>query len=77
LPELTEVGGQRCHVLERNHLPVAAVWPGVRRFNGGFFSRQDYIDIIKYAKARQIEVIPEIDMPAHARACGGLNGSAL
>src|SRR5690606_22789618 len=28
----------------------------------------DYIDILKYAQARHIEVIPEIDMPAHARA---------
>jgi len=34
----------------------------------GFFSRQDYIDIVKYAQARQIEVIPEIEIPAHARA---------
>ncbi len=31
LPELTEVGGQRCHDLRRNHLPAAAVRPGAGR----------------------------------------------
>lgn len=67
LPELTEVGSQRCHDLSETTclLPQYGQGPDVY---GGFFSRQDYIDIIKYAQARQIEVIPEIDMPAHARA---------
>lgn len=67
LPELTEVGGQRCHDLSETTclLPQYGQGPDVY---GGFFTRQDYIDIIKYAQARQIEVIPEIDMPAHARA---------
>ena len=34
----------------------------------GFYSREDFIEILKYASARHIEVIPEIDMPGHARA---------
>src|SRR6266542_5720021 len=34
----------------------------------GFFSRADYIEIVRYAAARHIEVIPEIEMPGHARA---------
>ncbi|SUC46128.1 Chitobiase precursor [Providencia stuartii] len=34
----------------------------------GYFTRDDYIEILRYAKDRNIEVIPEIDMPAHARA---------
>ncbi|MGR5470667.1 family 20 glycosylhydrolase, partial [Vibrio astriarenae] len=37
-------------------------------FGSGYFSKADYVEILKYAKARNIEVIPEIDMPAHARA---------
>ncbi len=31
-------------------------------------SRADYIEIVKYTAAHQIEVIQEIDVPGHARA---------
>ena len=65
LPELTEVGGQRCHDLSETTCLLPQYGQGPDAY-GGFFSRQDYIDIIKYAQARQIEVIPEIDMPAPA-----------
>src|SRR6266480_4352658 len=34
----------------------------------GFFSHADYVEIVRYATARHIEVIPEIEMPGHARA---------
>lgn len=67
LPELTEVGGQRCHDLSETTCLLPQYGSGPEP-HGGFFSRQEYIDIVKYAQARQIEVIPEIDMPAHARA---------
>ncbi|MGV7963489.1 beta-N-acetylhexosaminidase [Photorhabdus tasmaniensis] len=70
LPELTEVGSQRCHDLSETKclLPQLGSGPDNNNMGSGFFSRQDYIDILKYAKARYIDVIPEIDMPAHARA---------
>lgn len=32
---------------------------------GGFYTQQDIKDIIAYANSRQIEIIPEIDMPGH------------
>jgi hexosaminidase len=35
---------------------------------GGFYTQQDYQDIIRYASARYITVVPEIDMPAHINA---------
>jgi len=35
---------------------------------GGFFTQQDYQDIIKYAAARYILIVPEIDMPSHINA---------
>ncbi|HEY1953305.1 MAG TPA: beta-N-acetylhexosaminidase [Gemmatimonadaceae bacterium] len=35
---------------------------------GGFYTQQDYQDIIRYAAARYITVVPEIDMPAHTNA---------
>ncbi|MGR5061815.1 beta-N-acetylhexosaminidase [Photobacterium sp. DNB22_13_2] len=70
LPELTEVGGQRCHDLSETTclLPQLGSGPENDNFGSGFYSKQDYLDILTYAKARGIEVIPEIDMPAHSRA---------
>ncbi len=33
-----------------------------------FYTQEDIIEIVAYAKARQIDIIPEIDMPGHATA---------
>jgi hexosaminidase len=35
---------------------------------GGFFTQQDYAEIIRYAAARYILIVPEIDMPSHINA---------
>ncbi|MFD1561183.1 family 20 glycosylhydrolase [Paraburkholderia silviterrae] len=69
LPELTAIGGQRCHDLEENRclLPQLGSGPD-NQSGGGYLSRSDYVALVRYAAARHIEVIPEIDMPAHARA---------
>ena len=71
LPELTAVGSQRGHTpdsklfLPPSHGsgPVTGLLPG-----SGFYTRQDYIEILKYARDRHILVIPEIETPGHARA---------
>lgn len=70
LPELTDIGSKRCHDLTEMTclLPQLGSGPNSDNMGSGYFSRADYIEIVKYANARQIEVIPEIDMPAHARA---------
>lgn len=70
LPELTEVGGRRCHDTneQRCLLPQLGSGPDSDNNGSGWFTRADYIEIVKYAAARHVEVIPEIDMPAHARA---------
>src|SRR2546430_7468163 len=71
LPELTAVGARRGHTLDSGtHLPPAfGSAPDVDRpWGSGFFSRADYIEILRYAAARHIEVIPELEMPGHARA---------
>lgn len=70
LPELTEVGSQRCFDLEENHclLPQLGSGPNADNFGSGFYSVDDYVEILRYAADRQIEVVPEFDMPAHARA---------
>lgn len=70
LPELIDVGSKRCHDLSEKEclLPQLGSGPDANNNGTGHLTRAEYIDIVKYAQARQIEVIPEIDMPAHARA---------
>jgi len=71
LPELTTVGARRGHTLDsKSFLPPAfGSGPQVGRpFGSGFYSRAEYMEIVRYAAARYIEVIPEIEMPGHARA---------
>ena len=35
---------------------------------GGFFTQEDYKEIVRYAAERHIMVIPEVDMPGHTNA---------
>ena len=35
---------------------------------GGFYTQDDYSDIVKYARERFVTIIPEIDMPGHTNA---------
>ena len=71
LPELTAVGGRRAHgVNELEALqPAYGSGPDVVNTSGsGFYTRADYIEILRFARQRHIKVIPEIEMPGHARA---------
>lgn len=70
LPELTDIGAYRCHDLSESTclLPQLGSGPFKTATGNGFLSKQDYIDIVKMAHARGIEVIPSLDMPGHARA---------
>lgn len=73
LPELTEVGGFRGHTLDdADYLHPSygsGPFPDTATGSGsGFYSRAQFVDVLRYASARHIEVIPEINMPGHARA---------
>ena len=35
---------------------------------GGFYTQDDIREIVAYAKARYITIVPEIDMPGHSAA---------
>ncbi len=73
LPELTDIGGQREHTssMHDNVLhPAYGSGPfayGEGSNGSGYITRAQFIDILKYAKARHIQVIPELNFPAHAR----------
>ena len=71
LPELTEVGSQRGHTLDsKKFLPAChGSGPETGKLAGsGFYTKADYIEILKYATERHITVITEIETPGHARA---------
>lgn len=71
LPELTEVGGRRGHTVDELDMlqPSYGSGPDANNTTGsGWYTKADYIEILRYAKARHIKVIPEVEMPGHARA---------
>ncbi|WP_426162302.1 family 20 glycosylhydrolase [Pseudoduganella sp. R-32] len=71
LPELTGIGAVRGHSAKPGVRlqPDYGSGPSASDPHGsGYYSRADYIEILRYAAARHIEVIPEIEMPGHARA---------
>ena len=76
LPELTTVGARREFRLDADGnptetdslLPAMGSGPTADNQGSGFYSRAEYVDLLRYAADRYIEVIPELDMPAHARA---------
>ncbi|KLV05189.1 beta-N-acetylglucosaminidase [Photobacterium aquae] len=70
LPELTEIGSHRCYDPEERRclLPFLGAGPDGTPESNGYYTAADYREILAYAKARNIEVIPELDMPGHAHA---------
>ncbi|WUH93331.1 beta-N-acetylhexosaminidase [Streptomyces sp. NBC_00433] len=63
-PRLTEVGAWR----ERTKVGLreSPLWD--ERPHGGFYTQDDLREIVAYAAARHITVVPEIDIPGHSQA---------
>jgi hexosaminidase len=59
-PELTRIGAWRT--------PPDAGKDGEPKRYGGFYTQQQIREVVAYAAARFITVVPEIDMPGHAQA---------
>ena len=73
LEELTEIASRRGHTTdELTCLYPAYAWgwneADTTSLANGYYSRSDFMDILKYAKERHIRIIPEIDIPGHSRA---------
>ena len=67
-PRLTEVGAWR---VDRTDVPFHSrrnTKRGELTPIGGFYTQEEIREIVAYAVDRQIEVIPEIDVPAHSNA---------
>ncbi|PTN06300.1 hexosaminidase [Mangrovibacterium marinum] len=66
-PKLTDVGAWR---VERDE-PFPArpnALPGEKATIGGFYTQDDIREMVNYAGQRQVEIIPEIEMPAHTNS---------
>ena len=66
-PEFATIGGFRGG--------DSPVYPRYAKFNekwGGYYTQEELRDIVAYAAQRNIEVIPEIDMPGHSKALGAI-----
>jgi hexosaminidase len=70
LPELTDIGAKRCQDLTQTTclLPQLGSGPDTTTSGSGYYTIADYAEIVAYAQARNIEVIPSMDMPGHSRA---------
>lgn len=67
-PKLTEVGAWR---VDRTDVPFSArrnPERGEPTPIGGFYTQEEMKEMVAYAARRQVEIIPEIEMPAHTNA---------
>ena len=64
-PLLTRIGAWRRETIAGQHFDP---YVGDARPHGGFYSQEQMRDLVAYAAARHITIIPEIEMPGHARA---------
>lgn len=68
-PELTRIGSRRAQTLLGHPLRRRGEKP---RFDGtphaGFYTQDEVRDVVAYAAARHVTVVPEIEFPGHAQA---------
>ncbi|MCS3795395.1 family 20 glycosylhydrolase [Niastella sp. OAS944] len=80
-PQLTEQGAWRTFdkndsfcISKQKENPDMAIEPkhiiqrNGKTLYGGFYTQQQLKDLVKYAAARYIDIIPEVDMPGHMMA---------
>ncbi len=70
LPELIEVGAKRGYTKDEQDrlIPMYGSGADGGETGNGFLSQQDFIDLLQYARVRNVTVIPQISFPSHARA---------
>ena len=72
LEELTSHGARRGHTTDE----LECLYPGydgnydpsAATSGNGYYTREEFIDLLRYAAQRHVRVIPEIESPGHARA---------
>lgn len=67
---LTDDQGWRLHIDSRPLLTKKASSTSALGRPGGFYTKDDFREIIAYAAAHRMVVVPEIDLPGHTHAIG-------
>lgn len=67
-PKLTEVGAWRVNREDKHWNSREGQKPGEKATYGGFYTQDEIRKFVVYAAQRNIEIIPEIEMPAHTTA---------
>jgi hexosaminidase len=65
-PKLTEVGAWRDSTIVGHYSRTPRVYE--QQHYGGFYTQEEAKEIVSYAAKRGITVVPEIELPGHARA---------
>ena len=72
LEELTTVGSRRGHTTDESQCLYpcydGGYDPDAKTVGNGYYSREEFIDLLKYAAERHVRIVPEIESPGHARA---------
>ncbi|MGA0559930.1 family 20 glycosylhydrolase [Larkinella sp. VNQ87] len=66
-PKLTQVGGWRKETLIGHYYESDPQEFDGRPY-GGFYTQDEVREVVRYARSKYVTVIPEIEMPGHARA---------
>jgi hexosaminidase len=66
-PRLTEVGAWRKGIGFGLDAKASTAYGPDGRY-GGFYTQEDIREVVAYAQARHIEIVPEIEMPGHSSA---------
>jgi len=64
-PKLTEIGAWRVDQEDKHWDGRYETSPEEKGTYGGFYTQEELKDLVAYAASKSIEIIPEIEMPAH------------
>ncbi|MBX2948772.1 MAG: beta-N-acetylhexosaminidase [Crocinitomicaceae bacterium] len=65
-PLLTEIGAYRDSTLNDHYNTSPRTWN--TEHYGGFYTQEQIKEVVRYASDRGVTIVPEIEMPGHARA---------
>ena len=81
LPQLTEIGSKRGYTRDESECLFPMYCGGwdanAETTANGYITREEYVELLRYARERHVRVIPEIDMPGHMRAAKKAMGNLL